>query len=121
MRLAVWRCLGGWRLAVGGEPLVDQRGEGPERGRGPPVRPLALGRQRRLERLADGAPVHPVAPGEPPDRQPLMLVVAPDLFEQLHPRSHPFGDLRLELQWSSDGRFAVGRGGASSSVRCGAK
>ena len=108
-------------LAVGDEPLVDQLVEGPERRCGAALGTPSLRRQRRVERLADGAPMHAVALGERPDRQPLVIVVASDLFELLHPRSHPLCDLRLELQWSSDGRVAVGRGGASSSGHGGAR
>ena len=67
------------------------------------------------------APVHAVALGERPDRRSLVLVVASDLLEQLHLRSHPFCDLRLGLSWSRDGRAAVGLGGASSSGHGGAK
>ncbi len=111
----------GRRLAIGEQPLVDQRMEGSERRGRAALGALSLRRDGRAERLADGAPVHAVTLGQRPDRQPLMLMVAPDLLEQLHPRSHPFRDLRLELQWSPDGRVAVGRGGAIPSGHGGAK
>ena len=73
------------RLAVGEEPLVDQGMEGPERRGGALGGPFALRRQRRAKRLAHGAPVDAVTLGQCADRQSLVLTVASDLLEQLHP------------------------------------
>ena len=119
MRRAVWRCLGGC-LEVGDKPLVDERAVGAERRCQTAGGPPSLRWARRGERLADRAAVDAVACGEGADREALPIVVASDLFEQLHSGSHSFCDLRLGLSWNPDGRVAVGRGGASSSHHGGA-
>jgi hypothetical protein len=73
------------RGAVGLEPLVDQRPVGVELRRRPASRRVLGGRHRRSERLLDRAPVDAVARAPRAERQALMLAVASDLFELLHP------------------------------------
>jgi hypothetical protein len=56
-----------------------------------------------------------------PDRQTLPLPITPDLFEQLHSRSHPLCDLPLELREARTVDSPSDGGGAKSSVHSGAK
>lgn len=101
-----------WRGEVRVEPVCDQRQVGAELRCAAALGPLALGRQRRRQGLADGAAVDPVAAGELADPRLLPLVVTANRLEQLHSRSHPLCGLPLELRWSPEGSVAVGRGGA---------
>ena len=73
------------RRAVGDEPLVDQRPIRPELRRCPALGRLARRRQRRGERLAHGATVHPVTQRQRADRQALAVALSTDLLEELHP------------------------------------
>ena len=56
-----------------------------------------------------------------PDRQPLPIMITPDLLEQLHSRSHPLCDLPLELQEARTLGLPSDRGGAKSKEHSGAK
>ena len=86
------------RLAVGLKPRVDQRAIRAKPRRRPALRRTLRRRHRRDQRLPDRPPVHAVTLRQRPDRQPLAVAVAPDLLEQLHPGSHPFRRLPLELE-----------------------
>ncbi len=70
------------RVQVPSQPLVDGRLDLVQLGR-PPHRRLPWRRHRAVQRLADRAPMHPIALGQRPHRQAL-LVVAADLLEDLH-------------------------------------
>lgn len=72
------------RLAVGHQPLVDQRVVGPKDGGGAPLGPPPGRRDGRGEGLADGAAVNPVPLGQLADREALNLAITPDLLELLH-------------------------------------
>jgi hypothetical protein len=77
------------RLPIGLQPRVDQRPERAELGRRPAHRRSPQRRQRRLQRRAHRAAMHPMALRQRPQRQPLPNAVTPDLFELLHSGSHP--------------------------------
>ena len=108
------------RLAVGEEPLVDERPVGPKLRRRPARRALPRRRERRSERLADSAAVDAKALRERPDRQPLSVAITPDLLEQLHPRSHPLCAPPVGLQRVRTVGLRSDGGGAKSGRRSGA-
>jgi hypothetical protein len=101
------------RVEVRVKPRVDQRPIRAELRRRA-IRRRALGRwQRRCQRLPHRASVNAVALRKRADRQPFVLAVPPDLLEQLHPGSHAFRRLPLELyEARTVGRPSDG-GGAS--------
>jgi hypothetical protein len=74
----------GRRVLVSDQDLIDPLPMGPERRRRPPRRPLALGRQRRFQRLPDRSAVHPVLARQRVQRQPSELAIPADILEQLH-------------------------------------
>jgi hypothetical protein len=76
------------RLPVGLDPGVDQRPVRPQLRRRPARRWSLRRRQRRRERLPHRPPVHAIAARQLTDRSALPVAVAPDLLEQLHPRTH---------------------------------
>ena len=74
------------RLPVRVQPAVDDRPERAELRRRTTLRRPLRRRDRRLQRLPDRPAMHPVALRQPPDRQALPRVIAPDLLKLLHSR-----------------------------------
>ncbi len=72
------------RRLIGDQDLIDPLPPPAQRRRGPALRPFARRRDRRLERLADRPPMHLVPACQRVRRQPVELVIPPDLLEQLH-------------------------------------
>ena len=92
--------LGGVALLARRRPVrhqhrVDQLADRVEH-RHRPLRAATRRRDRRVDRLAHRAPVHPVLVGQRPDRHPVALGIEPDRRVQLHPRPHPGPYARAE-------------------------
>ena len=99
------------RLPIRLQPAIDHRPIRPQLRRRPRLRRTLRRRDRRLQRLPDRPPMHPVTLRQLPDRQPLARVIAPDLLELLHSAHYSFRTFQSRLtkrEPKSSGRTEVG-------------
>lgn len=75
-------------LLISDQPGIDDLGIAGHRRSPTPRILLARRGHRRDQRLADRPAMHAMSFGQLPDRQFLQTVIAPNLFEQLHSRTH---------------------------------